>query len=345
MLDAIRRAKTRINFESYSSLATWARFSRKSWSPQASAASPSEWCSMPSACRIPPKRLKARIEDAGGHLVWFNGLGTWTIEKTNYRTHRKLLVVDGSVAFTGGAGVGDHWKGNADAEEHWRDTQFRITGPSVEILEAAFFENWTESGGDAAPIFDPPDPGHGPPAPAITVWSNASEGVNDVKLMYLYTIASARRTLDIESPYVVLDSSMRLAIQDAMKRGVRVRVLTDGQITDAKPVKYASRHEYDRLMSSGGRLYEYQPTMMHAKVMVADGAVSVIGTANLDNRSLELNDEVAIAVVDPDLAGRLTSSFESDLARSRTWTLAEWRDRSILSKVRERFWSLFAETF
>jgi cardiolipin synthase len=294
---------------------------------------------------MPPKRLKQRIEDAGGHLVWFNGLSTWTIEKTNYRTHRKLLIVDGSVAFTGGAGVADHWSGNADANDHWRDTQFRITGPSVETLEAAFFENWIESGGDAAPIFDPPDPARGPPSPAVTVWSNASEGVNEVKLMYLYAIASARNSIDLASPYIILDSSTRLVIQEALNRGVRVRVLTDGHITDAKPVKYASRHEYDRLMTAGARIYEYQPTMMHAKVMVADGLVSVIGTPNFDNRSLELNDEVAIAVVDADFAQRLTRSFDRDVSRSQTWTVDEWRRRPVYSKALELFWAPFAETF
>jgi cardiolipin synthase A/B len=345
MLEAIRHARTRIEFESYIFSGDMGEAFTKELIDASRRGVTVRMVLDALGVSLPPRSLRQRIENAGGHLVWFNGLRTWTLKSANYRTHRKLLIVDGAVAFTGGAGVADHWMGNADAPDHWRDTQFRITGPSVAMLEAAFFENWIEGGGDPDPIFDPPDLPRGSPAPAVTVWSNASEGVNDVKLMYLYAIASARRSIDLESPYVILDSSTRLVLTDALKRGVQVRILTDGHITDAKPVKYTSRYEYDRLMTDGAHIYEYQPTMMHAKVMVIDGLVSVIGTANFDNRSLELNDEVGIAVVDPELAGTLTASFERDLARSKTWTLDEWRGRPIYSKALEMFWAPFGEMF
>jgi cardiolipin synthase len=345
MLEAIRGAKSRIEFESYIFSGDMGEEFTKELVDASRRGVTVRMVLDALGVSWPPRSLQQRIEDAGGHLVWFNGLSTWTIKRANYRTHRKLLIVDGKVAFTGGAGVGDNWIGNADAADHWRDTQFRITGPSVAMLEAAFFENWIESGGDPDPIFDPPDPGRGPPAPAITVWSNASEGVNDVKLMYLYAIAAARRSVDIQSPYVILDSTTRRVLADALRRGVRVRILTEGDVTDAKPVKLASRHAYDWLLTNGAHVYEYQPTMMHAKVMVVDGLISVFGTANFDNRSLELNDEVAIAVVEPGLAAKLTASFERDLTRSRTWSVEEWRRRPLYSKALEMLWAPFGEMF
>jgi cardiolipin synthase len=345
MLEAIRHARKRIEFESYIFAGDVGEAFTKALVDASRRGVTVRMVLDALGVSWPPRSLQQRIEDAGGHLVWFNGLRTWTLKRANYRTHRKLLIVDGTVAFTGGAGVADQWIGNADAADRWRDTQFRITGPSVAILEAAFFENWIESGGDPDPIFDPPDPGHGPPAPAITVWGNASEGVNNVKLMYLYAIAAARRSVDIQSPYVILDSSTRRVLTDALKRGVRVRILTDGDPTDAKSVKFASRHGYDQLIATGAHVYEYQPTMMHAKVMVIDGLVSIVGTANFDNRSLELNDELSIAVVEAGLASTLTASFERDLTHSRTWSLDEWRRRPLYWRALEMLWAPFSEVF
>ena len=294
---------------------------------------------------IPPKRLSERIEQSGAKLVWFNGLSPWTIQSTNYRTHRKILAVDGTVAFTGGAGVADHWIGHAQDKEHWRDTQFRVTGPAVAAYEAAFFENWTEAGGEPTPFFDPPDLPQGSPHPSITVWSNASEGVTDVKLMFLYAIAGAKRTLDLQSPYFLPDSSLRFVLTAARQRGVRIRVLTDGDITDTMSVKRASRAKYGELIERGDEVFEYQPTMMHAKVMIVDRHLSVFGTPNFDNRSFEMNDELSVAVADPTLAETLTRAFEDDLKRSKTWSAEEWRRRPIYEKFLETFWELFSEIF
>ena len=230
------------------------------------------------------------------HVVWFNPLRPWTIEETNYRTHRKVLVVDGEVAFTGGIGLADHWLGHAQDPEHWRDTQFRVTGPAVRALEASFYENWLESGGGSVPALDPERPPQGTGARSIVIWSNPTGGASNVKLLYLLSIAGARRTIDIQSPYFVLDESTRWALERRRaQRGVRVRILTDGEITDAKPVKYASRDGYQELLDAGFEIYEYEPTMMHVKAMMVDGVWSVIGSANFDNRSFELNDELTIA--------------------------------------------------
>jgi len=182
-------------------------------------------------------------------------------------------------------------------------------------------------------------------APAIVLWSNPTAGVSNLKLLYLYSIDAARRTIDIQSPYFILDSSVRLAFMNARERGVRIRVLTDGDITDTRSVKHASRNEYEDLLAAGDRIFEYRPTMMHAKLMVVDGYWSLFGSANFDNRSLEVNDEVAIAVADRGLAERLTRAFHDDLQRSREWQLADWRSRPWHWKIRERFWGLFAEVF
>jgi cardiolipin synthase len=175
--------------------------------------------------------------------------------------------------------------------------------------------------------------------------SSPSGGANDLKRLYLLTIAAARRTLDISTPYFLTDESSDWALAEARKRGVRVRILVEGDLTDAKPVKYASRYSYQRLLEQGIEIYEYQPTMMHAKALVSDGVWSVFGSANFDNRSLELNDEMNIAVSDKGLAARLLADFEQDLRLTQKLEAATWRQRPLLEKAREYFWSYFAEIF
>lgn len=291
------------------------------------------------------RATQQKLADAGVSIVIFNPIRPWTLEETNYRTHRKVLVVDGEVAFTGGIGLADHWLGNADAEEHWRDTQFKVTGPSVRALEASFYENWLESGGGEVPALDPATPARDSDTRTIVVWSNPSGGASNVKLLYLLAIAGARRSVDIQSPYFILDESTRWSLDDAHRRGVRVRILTDGEITDAKPVKYASREGYQQLLERGFEIYEYEPTMMHVKAMVVDGILTVAGSANFDNRSFELNDELTLAVADRRLAADLTRHFEHDLSRSKQIVLEEWQDRAWLEKSREWFWAMFGELF
>jgi cardiolipin synthase len=291
------------------------------------------------------RESQKQLTDAGVTLVWFNSLRPWTLEETNYRTHRKVMVVDGTIAFTGGVGLADHWLGDAEDPERWRDTHFSVTGPAVRALEASFYENWLESGGGSVPALDPEKPPQGTGARSVVIWSNPTSGASNVKLMYLLSIGAARSRIDIQSPYFVLDESTRWSLQQAAKRGVRVRILTDGEITDAPPVKYASREEYDALLEAGFEIYEYEPTMMHVKAMVIDGAWSVIGSANFDNRSFELNDELTIGVADRELAAALTADFDRDLARTTKLELATWRSRSLLQKSRETFWAMFSEIF
>jgi len=345
MLEAIKNARQRIEFESYIFSGEQGEVFTQALTEAARRGVQVRMVLDAFGVAIPPKRLSERIEQSGAKLVWFNGLSPWTLQSTNYRTHRKILVADGTVAFTGGAGVADHWIGHAQDKEHWRDTQFRVTGPAVAAYEAAFFENWTEAGGDPTPFFDPADLPEGPPHPSITVWSNASEGVTDVKLMFLYAIAGAKRTIDLQSPYFLPDSTLRFVLTAARQRGVRIRVLTDGDVTDTKSVKRASRAKYGEFIAAGDQVFEYQPTMMHAKVMIVDRHLSVFGTPNFDNRSFEMNDELSVAAADPALADTLTRVFEDDLKRSKTWTAEEWKRRPFYEKFLERFWELFSEIF
>ncbi|HEX7282794.1 MAG TPA: phospholipase D-like domain-containing protein [Vicinamibacterales bacterium] len=287
-----------------------------------------------------------RLKNAGVQVSWFNPLRFWSLEETNYRTHRKTLVVDGEVAFTGGMGVADQWLGNAQSPEHWRDTQFQITGPAVRALEASFYENWIESGGRSAPALDPEMPSRATGARSVVLWSNPTAGASNVKLLYLLAIGAARKTLDIQSPYITLDESTRWSLAEARKRGVRVRMLSEGEITDAMPVKHASRFGYQELLDQGVEIYEYQPTMMHTKAVMVDGAFSIIGSANFGNRSFELNDELTVAVFDPELAQALIGDFEKDMQASIKLDAATWKDqRSIIGKLQERWWSIFGEVF
>ena len=254
-----------------------------------------------------------RLRSAGCHVAQFNTPSWYSLEEVNYRTHRKILVVDGEVGFTGGAGVADQWLGNADNKEHWRDTQVEIRGPIVRLLEAAFYENFLEADGPTAPTLDPAPPPAGDDGAAVVIRSSPSGGSNDLKLLYLLSLAAAQKTIEITTPYFVTDESTMWSLEDAVGRGVKIRLLVEGDITDAMPVKYASRHSYERLLQQGIEIYEYQPTMMHAKVLVVDGIWSMFGSANFDNRSLELNDELNVAVSSRDLAGRFLEDFEQDL--------------------------------
>jgi cardiolipin synthase len=286
-----------------------------------------------------------RLRRAGCEVVWFNQVSSLNFEELNYRTHRKSLIVDGDVAFVGGIGVADQWAMDTEKEKMWRDTQIEVRGPAAVYIEGSFNENWIESGEVVAPDLLPHDDQPTGRARSIVVWSGPEGGASAMKLLYLLAIASARSTLDIESPYFVMDESTQWSLEDARRRGVKVRMVVEGDITDAKPVKFASRASYERLLERGIQLHEYQPAMMHAKVIVIDGLLSIFGSANFDNRSLELNDELNVAVFDPALAARFTSDFERDIARSKTLRLDEWRARPLHIRARELGWSYFGEVF
>ena len=345
MLDAIRQAKRRISFESfiYEDGMVGDQFTTEF--VKAAKRGVEVRVVLDGFGASLSDESEKKLTDAGVQVVWFNLVRPWSLEEANYRTHRKVLVVDGEIGFTGGLGLADHWQGRAQSPEHWRDTQFKVVGPAVRGLEASFYENWLESGGLSAPALDPRQPPQATGARSVVVWSNPTGGASNVKLLYLLSIAGARQQIDIQSPYFILDESTRWSLNAAVERGVRVRVVTDGEITDAMPVKDASRDGYQALLDAGIEIYEYEPTMMHVKAMVVDGVWSVIGSANFDNRSFELNDELTVGVQDHDLAQALTRDFEADIQKSIRLDADSWRERPLWQKLREWFWSHYGELF
>jgi cardiolipin synthase len=286
-----------------------------------------------------------RLEAAGVQVRWVNPLASFQIEEINYRTHRKALVVDGDVAFVGGMGIADQWAHDEKDFPTWRDTMVEMHGPVVDDVEAAFNQNWIVVAGEVEAIVEPASAPPSGPGRSIVVWSAPQSGANELKLLYLLALGAARHSIDLESPYLIVDESSRWSIEEARRRGVRIRLLVEGDKTDAKSVKYASRSEYESLLELGVEIAEYQPTMLHTKAMVVDGVLSVVGSANFDNRSLELNDELNVAVFDRALAARLEQDFENDLKQSKKLDLDSWRSRPITEKTRDWVWSYFGEVF
>ncbi|HEY3158143.1 MAG TPA: phospholipase D-like domain-containing protein [Vicinamibacterales bacterium] len=286
-----------------------------------------------------------RLEDAGCHVEWVNPVISYSIGEANYRTHRKALVVDGRVAFVGGMGIGDHYWKDTTSYPRWRDTQVELRGPAVTDVEAAFNQNWILTSDVVEPVVRPAEAVPSGTAQSIVVWSSRQTGANEMKLLFLLAIAAARHTIDIESPYLITDESSAWSLHEARRRGVHIRMLVDGDKTDAKAVKFAGRGQYENLLEDGIEIAEYQPTMMHAKAMMVDGLFSVVGSANFDNRSLELNDELSVAVFDRALTARLEGDFENDLTRSKKIDLESWRARPVLDRGRDWLWSYFGEVF
>jgi cardiolipin synthase A/B len=286
-----------------------------------------------------------RLQKAGCHIVAFNPTDWYSLEELNYRTHRKILVIDGEEAFTGGVGIADHWMGDAQDAQHWRDTQVRIQGPVARLIEAAFYENFVGGGFTVTPVLSDPRSPSETDDRSMVVRSSPSDGASDLKRLYLLAIAMARRSIAITSPYFVTDESTTWALEDARKRGVAIRILVESDVTDHRSVKYASRAAYTHLLERGIEIYEYQPTMMHTKTLVVDDILSLFGSANFNNRSLELNDEVNVAVMSRQLATRLLQDFAQDLWRSKQLELTSWRRRPLIEKGHELFWSYFGEVF
>ena len=286
-----------------------------------------------------------RLKEAGCHIGWVNPVVSYSLAEANYRTHRKALVVDGRVAFVGGMGIGDHYWKDTAAYPRWRDTQVEIRGPAVTDVEAAFNQNWILTGGVVDPVVQPTETSAAGRAPSIVVWSSRQGGFNEMKLLFLMAIAAARHNIDIESPYLITDESSEWSLHEARRRGVRIRLLVEGDKTDAPTVKFASRGQYERLLEDGIEIAEYQSTMMHAKATMIDGIFSIVGSANFDNRSFEMNDELSVAVFDSTLNARLESDFEEDLIASKKIDLDTWRSRPVPERARDWLWSYFGEVF
>ena len=269
------------------------------------------------------------MERAGVEVVRYHPLRWYNLGRLNNRTHRKLLVVDGTVAFTGGVGIADNWLGNAEDPEHWRDSHFRLEGPAVAQMQAAFMDNWIEARGRVLHgdgYFPKLEPAGTQAAQVFK--SSASEASESVRFMYLLSIASAERSVRIANAYFVPDRLAIATLVAARRRGVRVEIIVPGRHVDAKVVRQASRSRWGALLEGGVAIYEYQPTMYHTKVMVVDDLWTSVGSTNFDSRSFRLNDEANLNVYDAEFAGGQARQFEADKAQSKEMTLAWWRGRA-----------------
>ncbi|HEY8849883.1 MAG TPA: cardiolipin synthase [Thermoanaerobaculia bacterium] len=273
----------------------------------------------------------------GIDMEWYHPLRWYTIWRMNHRTHRKLLIVDGQIGFSGGVGIADTWLGNADSRDHWRETVAQVEGPVVTQMQFAFMDNWVKSRGELLTGLDyfPSIDRRGPHL-AQVIKSSPSEGSSTVKLLYIVSIVSATKSIYISNAYFVPDRDTIRALEGAVRRGVDVRVIVPGEYTDVPLVRQASRMHYELLLRRGIRIFEYQPTMMHAKTMVVDGVWSTIGSSNFDDRSFRLNDEVNVNVHDVDIAQQMESMFFEDLAHSNEITLRHWFRRPRLAKLKEK---------
>jgi cardiolipin synthase A/B len=272
--------------------------------------------------------LLSQMRQAGVEIERYHAPHWYTLDRLNNRTHRKLLVVDGRVGFTGGVGIADEWSGHAQDPKHWRDTHYRVEGPVVAQMQAAFLDNWTKVTGqvlDGDAYFPAIEPDGALVAQVFK--SSRDSGSDSTHLMYLLAITAAARTIDLEMAYFVPDKLALKALLDAMKRGVRVRILMPGPITDAQLVRRASRASWGPILQAGAQIYEYQPTMFHCKVLVVDGLWTSVGSTNFDIRSFRLNDEANLNIYDAQFASRQVADFERDLGQAKHITYEDWLAR------------------
>jgi len=291
--------------------------------------------------KMDPKSVQS-MKDAGIEVERYHPLRWYNLRRANNRTHRKLLVVDGTVGFTGGAGIADLWTGNAQDPEHWRDSHFKMEGPVVAQCQAAFMDNWLKIKNrvlHAETYFPKLSPAGD--SVAQVFMSSPAEGSESARLMYLMTIASAAKSVKIASAYFVPDDLSVAALVGARKRGVRVEIIVPGKYVDTAVTRRAGRSRWGPLLEAGAEIFEYGPTMYHCKVMIVDDLMTSVGSTNFDSRSFRLNDEANLNIFDVDFAAGQSAAFESDKAQSRRITLDEWEKRPLSEKIMEKFAAAF----
>jgi len=263
--------------------------------------------------------------------------------KLNHRTHRKLLIIDGTIGFTGGVGIADEWEGDADSKTHWRDTHYRIEGPVVAQLQAAFVDHWMDTNGGVlhGPEYFPALETRGPLL-AQVFNSNFEGGSQSMQLMYLLSIAAARQTVRVATPYFVPDQTTIWHLLEARRRGVRVQIIVPNDKIDLPFVRRASHARWGEMLKEGVEIYEYQPTMYHTKLMIIDKVWTSIGSANFDNRSFKLNDEANLNVLDKTFAQEQIRIFDDDLAHSKQVTYDQWANRPWYKKLAESLMNLLS---
>jgi cardiolipin synthase len=279
----------------------------------------------------------AQMEEAGVRVQRYRPLRWYHLSRLNNRTHRKILVVDGRVGFTGGVGIAELWRGRAQDPEHWRDIHFRVDGPVVAQFQAAFNDNWIKSTGEVlndATFFPPLEPAG--TLDAHMFIASPAGGGESMHLMYLMAVAAATQSIDLAAAYFVPDDLLMDALVAALQRGVRLRILLPGPHIDSETVKIASRASWGELLRHGADIQLFQPTMLHTKLLVVDREFVSVGSTNFDMRSLKLNDEASLNIYDAGFALEMVRAFEEDLARSEPYSWEAWRTRPLLERVAER---------
>lgn len=300
-----------------------------------------------------PREAFEELQRAGGRVAWFNPLHVGKLTRFHKRNHRRAIVIDGRIGFTGGAAVGDKWLGDAQDEEHWRDLMVQFTGGIASNLQSAFTQLWSSVSGEMlmGPAFYPYDehpahPGDGEELSRhVNLISSPAAAAHPLRKVFWASFRCARAKIYVTSPYFVPDDNTREVIRYRARRGVDVRLLLPDEHTDARPVRWASHSYYEELLKDGVRIWEYQRTMMHAKALVVDGQWAVVGSANMDIRSKELNQENAVGILDRGFGAQIERTFLDDLAQAREIRLEEWRRRGLARRANERFWVLFAEQY
>jgi cardiolipin synthase len=286
--------------------------------------------------RVDAKHLE-EMTDAGVEVERYRPLRWYNVARTNNRTHRKLLIVDGRIGFTGGVGIADEWLGSATGPKQWRDSHYRIQGPAVAGMQAAFMDNWIQS---RSTVLDGPE--YFPEIPAAgtmkaQVFHSSKDGGSDsVRLMYLLSIAASRQSILIANAYFVPDDLSVKELVAARDRGVTVKVIVPGSYIDTETVRHASRSRWRPLLAAGVEIHEYLPTMYHCKYMIVDGIWTTVGSTNFDNRSFRLNDEANANIYDHAFAAGQERVFDADLAQSRQVTLEQFDARPAAQKALDR---------
>jgi cardiolipin synthase len=284
------------------------------------------------------------LTDAGGRAAWYNSVRWYTWPNVNSRTHRELLIIDGSTGFVGGSGWADHWLRDKKDNPRWRDTMVRVSGAIVSGLQGAFAENWLEATGEILtgreyfPIVPPTGS-----EKALVVASAPSTGRStEARVLFQLLLASAQHRIWITTPYFLPDSGIRHELIRAIKeRQVDVKIVVPGHKSDHALTRNSSRGLYGDLLQNGAKIYEYQPSMIHAKTLMVDGLWAVVGSTNMDSRSFNINDEVNLAAADATLAARLEQDFQKDVTQSHEITYEQWKRRPMIERAQEWFGSLY----
>ena len=337
MLKAIREAKTTIDFETYIYWAgqTGAQFALALVERSRAGVKVHLMLDWLGSEKMAPQLLSQMV-DAGVEIERYHAPHWYSLGELNNRTHRKVLIIDGKVGFTGGVGIADEWTGHAQDPDHWRDIHFQLEGPVVAQFQAAFLDNWIKTTGRVLngetyfPLL--------PPVGGLKMhmfMSSPEGGSESMRLMYLMAITAAEQSIDIEAAYFIPDELMSRELIKAQSRGVRIRILLPDKHIDSETVRIATKRAWGPLLKSGVEIHEYDPTMLHCKMLIFDHYMVSVGSTNFDMRSFELNDEASLNVYDAGFAQRMTEVFEADLKASTPYDYQQWQHRPWLEKIAE----------